>query len=236
MSVTGIDPQIMLVVGPYNRTIWKSPDSYTCVHSGYLRRKVKQTSEASSCRRSSQTEPPEAANPTRTTMHLPTRTFSSSLLPEIGDVRQERASVSGSSKFPQPTTNLKHVASSRPCAGIVEEQEKASVQGLSKLPQATTIRKDVVSSRPFAEYNSTKVSAVSSNMGRKSRRNLNNGIPRGLQVRAYATHDLSRGFPYPKALVLFAISRSVWNIFQHELTIPILQWRGLGGVSVSSKS
>jgi hypothetical protein len=119
-----------------------------------------------------------------------------------------------------------------------EEWRMPSLPGSSRRREtATSIRKDKTTSGASGTNDRTKESAVSSGMDKRSQRRSINGIARGLQIRAYNTNDLSKGFPYPTSLISFEISHADWEVFQHELVTPILQWHGQGvGVSPDSKS
>ncbi|CAG8948943.1 hypothetical protein HYFRA_00002071 [Hymenoscyphus fraxineus] len=50
-------------------------------------------------------------------------------------------------------------------------------------------------------------------------------LPRGLMVMAYNSNDLTKGFPYPKVLSGFGLSKENWETFVMGITAPTRAWR-----------
>ncbi|KAF4637232.1 hypothetical protein G7Y89_g852 [Cudoniella acicularis] len=57
------------------------------------------------------------------------------------------------------------------------------------------------------------------------------GIPRGLQVMADNTPDLKTGFPWPKILDVYGISKDDWRTFCFALAEPLEPWLGQTGIA-----
>ncbi|CZT48447.1 uncharacterized protein RSE6_09136 [Rhynchosporium secalis] len=50
-------------------------------------------------------------------------------------------------------------------------------------------------------------------------------FPRGIQIMAKNTNTLEGGFPYPKELAQFGISKGDWSVFCLKLTEPLANWK-----------